>query len=51
MVFQAPISDDSSSTITIGPDGSLYVTMLCLLHIFSVDTRPVGGIIRFGPTG
>jgi hypothetical protein len=51
VAFTAPITDDASSTITIGPDGSLYVNMLCLLHIFALDTRPVGGIIRFAPTG
>lgn len=49
VVFSAPITDDSTSTVTIGPDGSLYVTMLALLHTLSVDTRPVGGLMRFAP--
>ena len=50
VVFRAPITDDSASTVTVGKDGSLYVTMLGLLHMLSLDTRPVGGIIRFAPT-
>ncbi|MGB1699524.1 MAG: PQQ-binding-like beta-propeller repeat protein, partial [Nannocystaceae bacterium] len=49
VVFSAPISDDSTSTVTVGPDGSLYVTMLTLLHSFALETRPVGGLIRFAP--
>ena len=49
LVFRAPVTDDSASTVTVGPDGSLYVTMLGLLHMLSLETRPVGGIIRFTP--
>ena len=48
-VFRAPITDDSTSTVTVGPDGSVYVTMFALMHIFSLETRPVAGIIRFAP--
>jgi outer membrane protein assembly factor BamB len=50
LVFRAPVTDDSASTVTVGPDGALYVTMLGLLHMLSLDTRPVGGIMRFAPT-
>ena len=50
VVFRAPVTDDSTSTVTIAPDGSLYVTMLSLLHTLSLETRPVGGVIRFAPT-
>jgi len=50
VVFRAPITDDSTSTVSVGPDGSLYVTMLCLMHMLAEDTRPVGGVIRFSPT-
>ena len=50
LVFTAPITDDSTSTVTVGPDGSLYVTMLSLLHGFAVETPIVGGVIRFGVT-
>ncbi len=49
IVFRHPISDDSTSTVSVGPDGSLYVTMLCLMHTFALETRPVGGLIRFIP--
>ncbi len=49
LVYRAPITDDSTATVTVGPDGSVYVTMFALMHIFSLDTRPVAGIIRFAP--
>ena len=49
VIFRAPIPADSTSTVTIGPDGSLYVTMYSLLHIFALDVRPQGGIMKFSP--
>ena len=49
VAFRAPITDDSSSTVTVGPDGSLYVTLLSLLHTMSIDTDPVAGVMRFLP--
>ena len=49
LAYRAPVSDDSTATVTVGPDGSLYVTMFALMHIFSLDTRPVAGVIRFAP--
>lgn len=49
LVFSAPITDDSTSTVTVGPDGSLYVTQLGLLSGFALETRITGGIIRFAP--
>lgn len=49
LVFSAPVTDDATSTVTVGPDGSLYVTMLALVHSFALETRPVGGVIRFAP--
>jgi len=49
VAFRAPISDDSTSTVTVGPDGAVYVTMLGLLHMLSIDTVATGGIIRFAP--
>jgi hypothetical protein len=48
--FSAPVPDDATSTVTVGPDGALYVTTLALLHTLSIDTRPVGGIVKFAPT-
>lgn len=50
VVFRAPVTDDSTSTVTVGPDGALYVTQLALLHSLSVETGVVGGFIRFAPT-
>ncbi len=50
VVFTAPTTDDSTSTVTIGPDGALYVTQLGLLSGFAIDTRITGGIMRFAPT-
>jgi hypothetical protein len=49
LVFDAPIADDSSATVTVGPDGSLYVGVLGLLSILSIDDRPDLGLIRFAP--
>lgn len=49
LVFQADVPDDSSATVTIGPDGSLYVGVLGLLSILSIDDRPDLGLIRFKP--
>ncbi len=51
VVFRAPVTDDATSTVTIGPSGELYVTMLGLMHILAVETRFVGGVIRFDPVG
>ncbi len=50
VVFRAPVPDDASSTVTIGPDGSLYVNMLGLLTAFALETQITGGVIRFAPT-
>jgi hypothetical protein len=49
IAFRAPITDDSTATVTVGPDGALYVTMLCLMHTFAMETRPIAGVIRFDP--
>jgi hypothetical protein len=50
LLFQAPIPDDSSATVTVGPDGSLYVGVLGLLSILSIDDRPDLGLVRFVPS-
>lgn len=47
VVFRAPITDDSTSTVTVGPDGGLYVTQLALLHSLALETAAIGGIIKF----
>ena len=49
IVFRSLITDDSSSTVVIGPDSSLYVNMLAFLHALAIDTPVVGGIIKFEP--
>jgi outer membrane protein assembly factor BamB len=49
VVFRAPVTDDATSTVTVGPDGSLYVNQLGLLHAFAVDTRVTGGVMKFEP--
>jgi hypothetical protein len=51
VVTRQPTTDDSTSTVTIGPDGSLYVTQLGLLTGFAIDTRITGGVMRFSPVG
>ena len=50
VVFLAPIPDDSTSTVTVGPDGSAYVTLLGLVSGFALDTPITGGLIAFRPT-
>lgn len=47
--FRAPVTDDASSTVTIGPDGSLFVNMLGIFHVAAEDTRPIVGLMRFVP--
>jgi len=49
IVFRAPTTDDATSTVTVGPDGSLYVTMLGLLSAFCVEQQPTVGLLRFAP--
>ena len=46
MVWYADLPDDSASTVTIGPDGSLYVTMLGIFSILAIDDRPTLGLIK-----
>jgi hypothetical protein len=49
LVFEAEVPADSSATVTIGPDGSLYVGVLGLLSILSIEERPKLGLVRFAP--
>jgi hypothetical protein len=49
LVFKAEIPDDSSATVTVGPDGALYVGILGLLSVLSIDDRPNLGLVRFNP--
>ncbi len=50
LVFRAPIDDDATATVTVGPDGSLYVGMFGLLAILATEQSPVLGLVRFSPT-
>lgn len=50
LVFEHEVPDDSSATVTIGPDGSLYVGVLGLLSILSVEETPDLGLVRLLPT-
>lgn len=50
IVWREPVTDDASATVTVGPDGSLYVGMLGLITMLSVDQRPVLGLARFEPS-
>jgi len=50
IVFRAPVTDDATSTIAIGPKGSLYTALFGLISILSVDQRPTLGLVKFVPT-
>ncbi len=50
LVFRTALTDDSSASVTVGPDGSLYVGLLALLSCLATDTRPVGGIVKLEPS-
>jgi len=49
LVWSHPVPDDSAATVTVGPDGALYVGVLGLISILSVDDRPELGLMRFDP--
>lgn len=48
--FTAPLTDDSTSTVTVGPDGALYANLLGLVSAFTAATPITGGVVRFDPT-
>lgn len=50
LVFRTPVPDDASATVTVGPDGSLYVGMFGLLAILATEQSPTLGLVRFSPT-
>jgi len=49
LLWETPLPDDSAATVTVGPDGALYVGALGLLSMLSIDERPTLGIRRFSP--
>ena len=51
VVSRLPIPDDSSATVTIGGDGSLYVGMLGIISMLSTEERPRLGLLKVTPAG
>ncbi len=49
LLWQARIPDDGAASVSVGPDGSLYVAMLGALSIMALDDRPTLGLLRFRP--
>ena len=49
LVWQAPIPDDGTATVTVGTDGSIYVGVMGFLSIFATEERPNLGLVRFTP--
>jgi hypothetical protein len=49
-VWRAPIPDDSTATVTIGPRGDLFVGLFGLFSILAIEDRPALGLVRFAPT-
>lgn len=51
VVSRLPIPDDSSATVTLGADGSLYVGMLGIFSMLSTEERPQLGLMKLTPAG
>lgn len=49
VVSRLPIPDDSSATVTIGGDGSLYVGILVIISMLSTEERPRLGLLKVTP--
>jgi len=49
LVRTIPLQDDSSATVTIGPDGALYVGIYGLLSVLSIEDSPSLGLVRLDP--
>ena len=48
-IFRTGVPDDASSTLTVGPDGSIFVNMLGLFGIFALEHQSQLGIARYAP--
>ena len=48
-LWTTPLTDDSTSTITIDRGGNLYVTLFGLLNIIAVNERPTLGLVKYRP--
>ncbi len=49
LVWHHDLPDDSAATVTVGPDGSLYVPMLGIFSILAINERPTLGLMKFIP--
>ena len=49
LVSHTPVSDDSSATVAVGPGGELYVGLLGVFSMLSLDQRPTLGLLRMDP--
>lgn len=49
LVWYHDLPDDCAATVTVGPDGSLYVPMLGIFSILAIEERPTLGLMRFIP--
>jgi outer membrane protein assembly factor BamB len=48
-VWRGELPDDGAATVSIGPDGALYVAVYGLLSMLAVDELPDPGLVRFQP--
>lgn len=49
LVWQAPLPDDGTATVSVGPDGAIYAGVMGFLSIFATEERPDLGLVRFAP--
>jgi outer membrane protein assembly factor BamB len=49
LIWQAPLPDDGTATVSVGPDGSIYAGVMGFLSIFATEERPDLGLVRFVP--
>ena len=49
VAWRAPLPDDGAATVSIGPDGSLYVGVYGLLSTLSTEEKPNMGLKKFSP--
>jgi outer membrane protein assembly factor BamB len=49
LTWYADLPDDCAATVTVGPDGSLFVPMMGLFSILAIEDRPTLGVLRFKP--
>ena len=47
--WEAPLTDDSTSTVSIDRRGGLYVSLFGLLSTIATEQRPTLGLVKFTP--